>query len=436
MSEQIATRMAMRIVYSVSRGLGLPAVMAAVVGVAEAAAAMLRPRDVGPGPVPAEARDYFSAAELGKARRYRAGQRRLSAVAGAIELAVVVAAVRRPPRVGRPPRRAAAIRRPAPTGRRPELVGALTAAGLAAATTAAGLPARAAARERSRRVGLVTQSWAGWAGDVAKATAIGSALAGGGGAALELLRGRFGRDWWAPGAGLAAGWAVVFSTAAPVLLDPLFNRFTVMPEGDTRADVLALAAASGVDVGEVYEIDASRRTTGANAYVTGLGATKRVVLFDTLLRDFTAAEVRFVIAHELAHVRFRDVRRGLAWLALTMPAALFAVARLAERLHPPDATAVPATALALGLVATPVGIVGNQLSRAIERRADHYALGLTGEPGQLVDFERRICVKNVIEPRPPAWERALLATHPDTMERIGRALATDPDRARGSRAGA
>ncbi|HEY7077221.1 MAG TPA: M48 family metalloprotease [Solirubrobacteraceae bacterium] len=435
-----------------SRGLGLPAVMAAVVGVAEAAAAMLRPRDVGPGPVPAEARDYFSAAELGKARRYRAGQRRLSAAAGAIELAVVVAAVRRPPRVGRPPGRAAAIRRPAPTGRtaaltaairrpaptgrRPELVGALTAAGLAAATTAAGLPARAAARERSRRVGLVTQSWAGWAGDVAKATAIGSALAAGGGAALELLRGRFGRDWWAPGAGLAAGWAVVFSTAAPVLLDPLFNRFTVMPEGDTRADVLALAAASGVDVGEVYEIDASRRTTGANAYVTGLGATKRVVLFDTLLRDFTAAEVRFVIAHELAHVRFRDVRRGLAWLALTMPAALFAVARLAERLHPPDATAVPATALALGLVATPVGIIGNQLSRAIERRADHYALGLTGEPGQLVDFERRICVKNVIEPRPPAWERALLATHPDTMERIGRALATDPDRARGSRAGA
>jgi STE24 endopeptidase len=198
-----------------------------------------------------------------------------------------------------------------------------------------------------------------------------------------------------------------------------------MPEGETRADVLALANAAGVDVGEVYEVDASRRTTGANAYVTGLGATKRVVLFDTLLRDFTAAEVRFVIAHELAHVRFRDVRRGLAWLALTMPAALCAAARLAERLRPPGATAVPATAFALGLVAAPVGVVGNQLSRAVERRADNYALGLTGEPEKLIDFERRIAVKNVAEPRLPAWERALLATHPDTMERIGRALASD-----------
>ena len=83
--------------------------------------------------------------------------------------------------------------------------------------------------------------------------------------------------------------------------------------------------------------------------------------------------------------------------------------------------AFAATALALGLVAAPVGVVGNQLSRAIERRADHYALGLTGEPDKLVDFERRIAVKNVLDPRPPAWER-LLATHPDTMERIGRAL--------------
>src|SRR5947207_5304364 len=185
MSEHMATRMAMRIVYSVSRGLGLPAVMAAAVGVAEAAAALLRPRDVGPGPEPAEARDYFSAAELGKARRFRAGQRRLAVTAGALELAVVAAAVKRPP----------------PAGRRPELSGALTAGGLAAATTVASLPVRAVSRQRGRRVGLVTQSWAGWAGDVAKATAIGSTLAAGGGAALEMLRRRFGRDWRAPGAG-------------------------------------------------------------------------------------------------------------------------------------------------------------------------------------------------------------------------------------------
>src|SRR5204862_2898887 len=130
------------------------------------------------------------------------------------------------------------------------------------------------------------------------------------------VRRRFGREWWLAGAGLAIAWSAAFTTAAPVLLDPVFNRFTRMPEGDRRRDVLALAGAAGVEIGEVYEVDASRRTTGANAYVNGLGTTKRVVLYDTLLRDFTPAEVRLVVAHELAHVRFRDVRNGLVWLAL------------------------------------------------------------------------------------------------------------------------
>src|SRR5206468_476323 len=124
------------------------------------------------------------------------------------------------------------------------------------------------------------------------------------------------RAWWLPGAGVvvAATGAVVF--ASPVLLDPLFNRFRPLPEGPLRRDVLDLADRAGVRVGEVYVVDASRRTTAANAYVTGLGPTKRVVLFDTLLgahageaggSDFTPDETRLVVAHELAHVHFRDV---------------------------------------------------------------------------------------------------------------------------------
>ena len=87
-------------------------------------------------------------------------------------------------------------------------------------------------------------------------------------------------------------------------------------------------------MGQVYEVDASRRTTAANAYVTGLGKTKRVVLYDTLLKDFTRDELRLVVAHELGHVRHRDVPRGLLFLALVAPAALFAGQRLTERLAP------------------------------------------------------------------------------------------------------
>ena len=163
--------------------------------------------------------------------------------------------------------------------------------------------------------------------------------------------------------------------------------------------------------------------TAANAYVNGLGATKRVVLFDTLLKDFTPAEARLVIAHELGHVHFRDVPNSLLWTALVTPFGTLAVARLAERLQRKGATPVPAVAFALALASPVVATVFNQLSRAIERRADDFALRITGEPEAMVQFERRITLQNVGDPQPPRWRQALLGTHPDTMERIGQALA-------------
>jgi STE24 endopeptidase len=180
-------------------------------------------------------------------------------------------------------------------------------------------------------------------------------------------------------------------------------------------------------VGEVYEVDASRRTTAANAYVTGLGPTKRVVFFDTLLRDFAPAEVRLVVAHELAHQRFRDVVRGLAYLAAVAPAGMFAVARAAERLVPPGEergpALVPAAALASALLVPALGPAANRLSRGLEVRADRFAMDLTGDPATLIDFHRRIALSNVADPDPPGWVRVLFGTHPSTVERIGHALA-------------
>jgi STE24 endopeptidase len=225
----------------------------------------------------------------------------------------------------------------------------------------------------------------------------------------------------------------VFTYLGPVVLDPLFNRFTPLPEGELRSDVLDLARRAGVEVGEVFEVDASKRTTAANAYVNGLGATKRVVLYDTLLREFTPAETRLVVAHELGHVRHRDVTFGLVWLALVAPFATLAVARAVEGLTPAGASAVPAAALALTLVAPGIGVVYNQLSRAIERRADAFALDLTGEPEAAIGLERRLTLQNVGDPAPPRWQQVLMGTHPDTMERIGQALAF---RSRRSPAGA
>ena len=213
----------------------------------------------------------------------------------------------------------------------------------------------------------------------------------------------------------------------PVVLDPLFNDFKRLPRGELRTDVLELARAADVDVGEVYEMDASRRTTAANAYVTGLGATKRVVLYDTLVKDFKPAETRLVVAHELGHVHHHDVRNGLIWLAIVAPFGMWAAAVLAERLAPRGAAlgprAVPAVALSLALVVPAVTIISNQLSREVERRADAFSLELTRDPATFIAFQRRINVKNVSDPDPPAIVRFLFGTHPSTVERIGLAKA-------------
>jgi STE24 endopeptidase len=256
---------------------------------------------------------------------------------------------------------------------------------------------------------------------------IGALIAGLGGAAAVGLVRRYPRGWWVPGTVIVVAFGVVTIYAGPVVLDPLFNTFKTLPAGQTRDDVLELAKRAGVDVGDVFTVDASRRTTAANAYVTGLGKTKRVVLYDTLLENFTRDEVRLVVAHELSHVHYDDVPNGLLYLAIVAPFGLFAVARLTERLAPQESEPGPALlpALALGLVVmtTTITTVSNQLSRRIEARADSFALTLTGEPAPFIGFEKRIALRNLSDPDPPDWQTWLLATHPPTIDRIGIGVA-------------
>lgn len=391
--------------------LAIPLAVAGAVVVAQLAVLLLRPpaeEVIDPAPVDAES--YFSPRELDRARDFRGPQRVLGLGILAVEAGVLIWLVARPPRGLLAPRR------------RPLVAAAVAGAGVSLALAIAPLPLQAVARERARDVGLVTQSYAGWAGDLAKSWTIGAAIGGAGAAAGIALIRRLPRGWWVPGAAIVVGFGAVSVYAAPVVLDPLFNEFEDVPPGRVRDDVLRLAREAGVDVGEVLVMDASRRTTAANAYVTGLGHTKRVVLYDTLVDDFPPDEVRLVVAHELAHVHHRDVPHGLLFLLLVAPAGMFAASVVVRRLDPgsrPGPQTVPALALAVGLVATPVTLVSNQLSRQVEARADSYALRLTEEPRTFIRFERRIAVRNVADPDPPHWYSFLFATHPPTIERIG-----------------
>ena len=135
-----------------------------------------------------------------------------------------------------------------------------------------------------------------------------------------------------------------------------------------------------------------------------------------------------MVAHELAHVRHRDVPRGLAHLALSAPAGMYAVAQLTRRLdrsETPEASAatLPALVLSLGIVSAAVGSLACRLSRRVERRADAFALTLADAPEPFVAFERRIVAQNLADPDPPRWLVSLMGTHPSTVERIGIARA-------------
>jgi STE24 endopeptidase len=348
-----------------------------------------------------------------RGRRFARPQLAISLARAAVDAAALAALVRRPPR-----RLAGRIGNPVAAG-------AATAAAMSVGLSLPSLPLAALGRRRAIRVGLITQSWGGWAVDLLKANAIQVVLgAGAGGAAVAVTR-RWPRGWWAPAAAGSVAFGAVLAAVAPVILDPIFNDFTPLPEGETRSDVLALAAAAGVKVGEVYSVDASRRTTAANAYVAGLGPTKRVVLFDTLLDRYSRDEVRVVVAHELAHVRGRDVPRSVVFAAIVAPAGTLAVQRLSWLLSSERGTAVtlPALAFSAGLISAPIGLIANHLSRALERRADAFSLELSGAPDAFVSFERAIALQNVADLDPPRWVTSVLATHPSTAERIGAALA-------------
>ena len=397
------------------RSWRLPVALLTAVVVAEAAVLVMRPRGL-PEPVPVSARAYFSAAQIEKAETFREGQLWLYVAQTAVGLAVLALIVRRPPR------------RLEDLGR-PVLAGAAVGAAIAVVTTVAALPLAAVARSRAKDVGLVTQAWPDWLVDQAKAAGIGAVFAALGGAVLVFAMRRFGRRWWIPGAVVVVAFGAITTYAGPVLLDPVFNKFTPVPQGKLRSEVLELAREAGVDVGQVYEMDASRRTTAANAYVTGLGHTKRVVLYDNLVDDFTPAETRMVVAHELGHVRHHDTRNGLIWLAIVAPFGMWAVAALVERLAPRGdglgPRAVPAAALAIAVVVPVLTMVSNQLSRPVEARADAFSLELTDDPATLIDFQQRLAVKNVSDPQPPGVARFLLGTHPSTLDRIGMAKALE-----------
>ncbi len=282
------------------------------------------------------------------------------------------------------------------------------------------------------RYGLSTQSWGGWAVDVAKGFAVGAVIG-----AVALL-GFYGitrltpRWWWAWGAAGAAALVVVLSFVVPVLVEPVFNRFTPMPAGQLRDDLMALAARDGVPVRDVLVADASRRTSAVNAYVSGLGPTRRIVVYDTLLREAPPAEVESVVAHELGHAKDGDVLTGTVLAALGAAAAVCGLYLLGAwvpllRRAGVASIADPRAIALLVAVVTVAGLVAGPLqslvSRRVEARADAHALRLTQDAVVFEAMERRLALVNLADVDPNPVEQFMFGSHPSTVERIAAARA-------------
>jgi STE24 endopeptidase len=268
--------------------------------------------------------------------------------------------------------------------------------------------------------------------DRAKGFAVGAALASLAVLAFVALARALPHAWPAIAAPGAALLVLTLGFAAPVVLEPLFSRFTPLADSVLAGDLRALAEHAGVPVSDVLVADASRRTRRENAYVSGLGATRRVVLFDNLVAAGEPREIRLVVAHELGHRRARHVERGtllamggaaavvlVLWGLLSWPALLESIGASGPG-DPRAAAFLILLGSVLELVALPLGAT---LSRRWERQADLSSLELTRDPEAFESAHRRLARANLADLDPPRAVYALLFSHPTPPQRIVAARA-------------
>jgi len=273
---------------------------------------------------------------------------------------------------------------------------------------------------RERAWGFSTQSLGGWVADHLKGVAVSVLLA-----ALAWLGvvglGRALPSWWVVPAAVAAALVVAFLLfVSPLVLEPLFNKFRPLDDAALTSRLLSLAEQAGAPVREVLVADASRRTNKVNAYVSGLGASRRVVVWDTLLEAVDAPGVALVVAHELGHRRLRHVAK---LTAAAMAAAALVVVALRIVIATPHARDLPVAVLVLVVAQFVLAPLLAALSRRFERQADLFALRTTGELGTFENVMTVLARRNLGDLRPPRLAYYLLFTHPTAPERLALARA-------------
>ena len=287
-----------------------------------------------------------------------------------------------------------------------------------------------------KRYDLSKQTVRSWFADVGKARAISLPLE------LSVVEGmylairRYPRQWWLICAGAVVPLTAILAQLFPVLIAPRFNRYEPLQDRQLADRLRDLTGRAGVPVADVMQMDISRRTTKANAFFAGIGRTKRIVLADTMLESFSPEEIEGIVAHETAHQVNKDIWRFIALSGVGTLVTAWIVDVIARRLlrtlpylAGTRDLANPRTLPVIGVVLAVVGVLLSPLqlgySRRIERRADRYAIALTGNPAAYARAMRKLTDQNLADPNPPRPITLLLHSHPPLSERIAAAEAAE-----------
>ena len=276
-----------------------------------------------------------------------------------------------------------------------------------------------------RRYGLSSGPARRWMRDYVKASLLGLALGLLGVETVYLLLIASPSWWWLLSSGLFICALAVVANLAPVVLLPLFYTFRPLEHDSLRARLVALSARAGVPVLGIYEWAVGDKTHRANAALVGTGRTRRIIVSDTLLAAYSEEEIEVIMAHELGHHVHRDILVALGAESVLVLAAFFAAAcalnaswRSLGLTAPADIAGLPLLLLAGGGVMRAATPLANGLSRRNERRADRYALALTGQPAAFISAMKRLGAQNLAEENPSRLVLWLFHTHPPVSQRI------------------
>ncbi len=284
-----------------------------------------------------------------------------------------------------------------------------------------------------RRYGLSSEPLGRWLVDQVKSFAIGLLLSSIGAAIIYALIRLSPDRWWLPAGVVFALLIVGLTNLAPVLLLPLFYRVKPLDRDALRARLLGLADRAGARVLGAYEWGLSEKTRKANAALAGLGATRRILVSDTMLAEYSDEEIEVVLAHELAHHVHGDIWKGILFESVLILAGFYLASRALAGLAPmfglrgvADIAGLPLLVLAAGAVSLVMVPVAHAMSRAFERSADRFALTLTRNPAAFISAMRRLAAQNLAEEHPSRLVQLLFYSHPPVHERIAAAQAFSP----------